>query len=163
AILHPKTQWRVQVRLDEIFKMDVPGEYLVTGVTGVDEPSLEIRSKSVLIRVLAKDSAVPLDKDPPFAKVANLSPSGTPSATTTLAEPGKGHDSTETVKAPFAAPSEIPLSEASPAVSFATSSAAASKSSNFSPARKIGTGILTLLMLLLLAILGRAARRKRAG
>jgi hypothetical protein len=162
--LFAAAQWKCPVRLDEMFKMDTPGLYNVTGVTGVGEPSQEIRTGTVVIQVLASDSAAPLasnaaaprpdvvnsipvrfrNDDPPHS--SNNSPPTSPMSVSSSKRPPSVFNPSNTL-----------------AISSPTVGTVSVATTTNTPARKTGIAIIAALLALLLAILWRAARRKPAA
>jgi hypothetical protein len=162
--LSPKAQWKCPARLDEIFRIEEPGSYLVTGLASVGEPAAQIRSGNVLIRVVAKDTAASPDIAPRLPEQVSVKASLAPPVTQSTKEPVMidGAGKSPMFNSRNGSAQNAPTQEASPTPPPAFRSTSAAPPSS-APVRKLGMTIAAVLTLLLLAILGRAARRKRVG
>jgi hypothetical protein len=155
--LHPKTQWKWSARLNDMFKMDAPGSYRVTGVTAVGEPPVEIRTRTVFIQIAATNSTIE-------EMAAMNSNNSAPGAASTLSPSihGRRLDSMEMDSAADRAAPAVSKSNAGTARPL-LSIPAISDAHTFGATQKTGAGIVAGLFALMLAILWRAARRRRAG
>jgi hypothetical protein len=164
ATLYPKAQWKSPVCLNDIFKMDEPGTYLVTGLAGAEDPTVEIRSRRVLIQIVAeqlaeKSEEVIAEQFHGLASFTNSAKAESPAPITGHpVSKGSSQPSARTSLSPAVSSASNPVS--TPPLASVTQTTVAT---HFTPAKKFGAGIITAMLAVLLAILWRAARRKRAG
>jgi hypothetical protein len=153
--LYPKAQWKSPVILNEMFKMDTPGSYHITGMTGVGKPPEEIRTATVLVQVVADAS---LSKDP--AVVTPNSPPALP-AIPNVVTPRTVDQSFDSIRSEAGATRSSSLVSKPAAGATPLASVPPTKDlHSFSSLQKAGMVLLAGLLAVLLAILWRAARRK---
>jgi hypothetical protein len=161
AALYPKAQWKSPVCLNNIFKMDEPGTYFVTGLTGAGNPAAEIRTRTVAIEVVANDStASPTD-------AAGTLRNGFNKPITHI----RADDNTTTVPGSISQPTSVSASSSriassaldisnEPASAALTVATASTTSNTHALSPQTCIGIIAGLLALVLVILWRAARRK---